>query len=116
MMKPTDADMIDCIDHLMKHASDFERVFGYEKDGRKLLKAIRDRLASLTPTNAPPLEWLECPPEKTGAYIVGSNVAGRSKEASLAYWDGTVWQHWSGLYDHAITHYMPTDLPEKKNG
>jgi hypothetical protein len=60
-----------------------------------------------------PVAWQLVPPPKNGTYVVTSTIKGRKQEASLAYWDGDVWQHWSAFFDHAITHWMPTDLPEK---
>lgn len=118
MTKPTDEEMIAWLTEKTMPETVYPPDWNggsYTTVPNKMLVAIRDRLASQMPTKAIPLEWLECPPERPGMYIAGSNVKGRRKEAFLARWDGTVWQHWSGLYDHAITHYMPTDLKEETN-
>lgn len=59
--------------------------------------------------------WIEGKPSEPGFYIGFSTNSARPREkASLYTYDGKVWQHWSGFYDHAVTHYLPTDLPEPK--
>lgn len=59
-----------------------------------------------------PIEWLPGVPTEPGVYVVTAAIEGRKRQASICHWDGKLFQHWSGFYDHAITHYMPTDLPE----
>lgn len=58
-------------------------------------------------------EWQQGRPDKPGAYIGFSDLPERPREVpSLYHFDGEAWQHWTGFYDGAVTHWMPTDLPE----
>lgn len=77
------------------------------------LEIIYRRMEEQCPKNCVlPIEWLPVPPPAPGAYVVTAAIEGRKRQASICHWDGKLFQHWSGFYDHAITHYMPTDLPE----
>lgn len=58
-------------------------------------------------------EWHTGMPDKPGTYIGFSDLPERRDEvASLYTFDGQRWQHWTGFFDGAVTHWMPTDLPE----
>lgn len=59
-------------------------------------------------------QWSECPPPAPGLYITFSADDKRRDEPGIAEWDGKVWQMHLGWYDHAITHWMPTDLNNSK--
>lgn len=62
--------------------------------------------------NLPLPQWIEGMPPEAGMYIAFSaHPDRRSEKASVYEWTGKHWRHWSGVYDNAITHYMPTDLP-----
>lgn len=60
-------------------------------------------------------QWQEGMPTEPGFYIGFSMLPERRKEKPDLYgFDGEVFQHWSGLYDHAITHWIPCGLPYEK--
>ena len=51
-------------------------------------------------------EWNTGTPEKKGVYVCFSDNPRRTDGADLYHWDGKLWQHNIGWYDHAITHWM----------
>lgn len=80
-----------------------------------------------TPTDLPagkykaPPQWAEGKPPKPGVYI-GFSVKPerRGEQPSLYTFDGETFQHWTGWYDHGLTHWLATDMeyepPEAEGG
>lgn len=58
--------------------------------------------------------WRTDNPPAPGLYIAAAESDERKTEAFPAMWDGKTWQYWSGFFDYAITHWMPTDLETRK--
>lgn len=55
--------------------------------------------------------WREGKPPELGLYFGFSTLPQRFGERpSLYEWNGKVWQHYTGWYDHGVTHWMATDL------
>jgi hypothetical protein len=68
------------------------------------------RPASPSPRELP--VWSEGKPAAPGVFIGFSVLPERRWETpSLYTFDGETFQHWTGWYDHGVTHWMPTDLP-----
>lgn len=62
-------------------------------------------------------QWKTGNPPTPGAYIAWSES--RAKEEGdeapgLYVWMGDFWHHWTGWYDHAITHWMECDVPDEE--
>lgn len=55
-------------------------------------------------------KWQECLPPEPGVYITFSADPKRHDAPGIGEWNGEVWQMHFGWYDHAITHWMATDL------
>jgi hypothetical protein len=60
-----------------------------------------------------PPQWSTGRPPKSGIYIGFSDHPERSDKAGVYRWDGATFQHVSGWFDHAITHWMETDFPNE---
>jgi hypothetical protein len=89
----------------------------YEVCAEPLRRAYDARPAHLVPSGgqavtARPLPaWNTGAPTAPGVYVGSSDHPERTDGASIYVWDGSHWRHWSGAYDHLVTHWMPTDLP-----
>jgi hypothetical protein len=58
-------------------------------------------------------QWREGKPDKPCTVFGFSTLPERRNELPSLYgFDGNVFQHYTGWYDHGVTHWMPTDLPE----
>lgn len=71
-----------------------------------------DTLGDGSPLEGVP-NWQTGKPVEPGLYVGFSTLPGRlSREhPSLYTFDGKVFQHWTGWYDHGLTHWIKTDLP-----
>lgn len=53
--------------------------------------------------------WIEGRPPQPGTYF-GFSTDRPHDTPSLYQFDGENFQHWTGWLDHAVTHWMPTDI------
>lgn len=100
-----------------KYADGLELAAACVRAVPKLLAEI-DRLRAAPPgvVVAVP-QWRQDKPETAGWYTAYSAERAKVPEEgvempSLYLWDGANWRHYSGWFDHAITHWMDIDLPD----
>jgi len=56
--------------------------------------------------------WQQGKPPAEGLYVGFSDLPERTPdEPTLYQWTGEAWQHWTGWYDGAVTHWIKLDVP-----
>ncbi len=57
-------------------------------------------------TKREPPTWDTGDPPAPGVYLGFADNVKRDDEADIYVWDGKIWQHRSGWYDGAISHWI----------
>ncbi len=53
-----------------------------------------------------PPEWDTGDPYKKGIYLGFADHPDRTDRVDIYSWDGKLWQHHLGMYDHLVSHWI----------